>query len=126
VAIFSASYLGSLVRSRSSAGTDDVQVGCNDNSSCRIHLPTDSGLCPALDVPCGQWVNLYLDGNGNLQSCYASGDGCYNPGPMTADANTNSVPTDLGITSDSTSTQPQQEQKQQPPSLLRGRKLTLN
>ena len=75
-----------------------------------------------MDVPCNQWVDLYLDRNGNLQGCYASVNGCYDPGTMTVDPN--SVQIDFGIIGSRNITQ--QQQQDQPPTLLRGRKLALN
>jgi hypothetical protein len=80
-----------------------------------------------MDVPCNQWVNLYLDKNGNLQGCYAAGNGCYDPGTMTVDVNAAHI--DFGIGSNISSTEAQQQEQQQlqqPPSLLRGRRLALN
>lgn len=74
-----------------------------------------------MNVPCNQWVDLYLDRNGNLQGCYDSINGCYDPGTMTVDSN--AVHIDFGSTGNGT--QPQQQQEQ-PASLLRGRKLALN
>jgi hypothetical protein len=112
------------------ANYGDTWIGCNDGSSCRVKLPTEPGGCPLLDVPCNQWVDLYLDGNGNLQGCYASVNGCYDPGTMTVDAN--AVHIDFGSSSsgsghsNNSSTTQEQQQQQQPPSLLRGGKLAQN
>jgi hypothetical protein len=109
----------------SSCFADNTQISCNDSSNCRVKLPTDKALCPTMEVPCNQWVNLYHDKNGNLLGCYAPADGCYNEITMTADANSAHI--DLGSGSNSNSTEAQQqEQQQQPPSLLRRRTLALN
>jgi hypothetical protein len=106
------------------ANYGDTVIGCNDGSSCRVKLPTEPGGCPLMDVPCNQWVDLYLDRNGNLQGCYASVNGCYDPGTMTVDPS--AVHIDFGSSAHNNSTTQELQEQQQPPSLLRGRRLALN